>query len=213
MEGNEAVLKLRVRRPEACIDRDWAIAGPGIRSEVSDRLMELAHHAGRSKTLVVELTVVEALPALSRREVEAFTFALRSHFRQCADRYTQRITRNYQYARFSTLTGLICVVTMIGGAQAVPAEAGSLMAGVRESLTIFAWVAMWKPAELWLYAHWPERHRRRLTRRLANARVVVKENAVPPPCPAPGSESPAMIRAVALFPDTADSSRSRSPES
>lgn len=60
-----------------------------------------------------------------------------------------------------------------GCAQLVPENAGTLMSAVRESLTIFAWVAMWKPAELWLYAHWPERYWRTLLLRLSRASVSI----------------------------------------
>lgn len=174
MEGNEAVLSLRVRSPGGCIDRASAFAEPGITAEVSDRLVELAKKVRQSQALVIEL-VVEVTGSPTRdADLDAVVAALKRHFRQMTDRHTQRIASNFQYARFSSLTGLLCVIVMLGCAQAVPDDAGSVLSSVRESLTIFAWVAMWKPAELWLYAHWPERYRRRLARRLADARVVLR---------------------------------------
>lgn len=69
---------------------------------------------------------------------------------------------------------------LLACAQAIPDEAGKLMLGVRESLTIFAWVAMWRPAELWLYAHLPERHWRRLARRLSAAKVRIESSTGAP---------------------------------
>ncbi len=174
MEGNEAVLSLRVRSPGDCIDRASAFAEPGITTEVSERLVELAKKTRQSQSLVIEL-VVEVTGSPTRdADLDATVAALKRHFRQMTDRYTQRIASNFQYARFSSLTGLLCVIVMLGCAQAVPDDAGSVLSSVRESLTIFAWVAMWKPAELWLYAHWPERYWRRLARRLADARVVLR---------------------------------------
>jgi hypothetical protein len=176
VEGHEAVLSLRVRSPDACIDQASAFAEPGIAAEVSDRLVELAKRAGRSQAFVIEL-VVEVSPSPNCDgdfHVDAAAAAMRRHFSQMAERHTQRIAGNFRYARFSSLMGLLCVVVMLGCAQAVPDDAGSVLSSVRESLTIFAWVAMWKPAELWLYAHWPERYWRDMARRLADARVVLR---------------------------------------
>ena len=83
----------------------------------------------------------------------------------------------FRFARVSTAVGLLCVVLLLACAQAIPEDAGKLMNGVRESLNIFAWVAMWRPAELWLYAHLPERHWRRLSLRLGQAKVGVERPA------------------------------------
>ena len=38
-----------------------------------------------------------------------------------------------------------------------------------ESLTLIAWVALWRPAELLLYEHWPVRRQRQLARRMIDA--------------------------------------------
>ena len=86
----------------------------------------------------------------------------------------------FRFARVSTAVGLLCVVLLLACAQAIPEDAGKRMNGVRESLNIFAWVAMWRPAELWLYAHLPERHWRRLALRLARATVSVESTLAAP---------------------------------
>ena len=52
-----------------------------------------------------------------------------------------------------------------------------MVKAVSESLTVFAWVAMWRPAELLLYEHWPVRRKRRLAQRLAQAEVVLVDTA------------------------------------
>ncbi|AOF82633.1 hypothetical protein BSY238_1387 [Methyloversatilis sp. RAC08] len=178
MKGNAAVLSLRLRSADAGIDRASALAEPGITAEVSDRLVELAKKARRSQAFIIELVVdASSWPACESDRhavVDAAAPAMKRHFRNMADVHTQRIANNFQYARFSSLMGLLCVVIMLGSAQAIPDDAGSVLSSIRESLTIFAWVAMWKPAELWLYAHWPERYWRRLAGRLADARVVVR---------------------------------------
>jgi hypothetical protein len=43
--------------------------------------------------------------------------------------------------------------------------------GLRDGLSVFGWVANWRPAELLLYDWWPIRRMRNLYRRLAKAEV------------------------------------------
>jgi hypothetical protein len=51
---------------------------------------------------------------------------------------------------------------------------GLLRSIASESLVIFGWVAMWRPAETFLYDWLPITRRRRLFRRLAEAEVEVR---------------------------------------
>jgi hypothetical protein len=52
---------------------------------------------------------------------------------------------------------------------------GPLARALEESLIIVGWVANWKPIETFLYDWWPIARRRDLYRRLAAARVEVRE--------------------------------------
>jgi hypothetical protein len=52
-----------------------------------------------------------------------------------------------------------------------PRPLGKVLA---ESLVIFAWVANWRPIEIFLYEWWPIVRRRNLYRRLADAKVELK---------------------------------------
>ena len=61
---------------------------------------------------------------------------------------------------------------------------GLLRSIASESLVIFGWVAMWRPAEIFLYDWLPITRRRRLLRRLAAAEVTV---ATARRCSAPGA--------------------------
>ena len=45
---------------------------------------------------------------------------------------------------------------------------------IEESLLIFAWVANWRPIEIFLYEWWPIARRRDLYRRLAVAKVELR---------------------------------------
>ncbi len=81
---------------------------------------------------------------------DAIATRVHTHFARVAQRHALQIRDIFRFARVSTAVGLLCVVVLLACAQAIPDDAGKLLNGVRESLNIFAWVAMWRPAELWL---------------------------------------------------------------
>jgi hypothetical protein len=103
--------------------------------------------------------------------------AVREYFLRLAEEHTPKIKDIFRYARVTSVVGLLVLAVLLATAQAIPDDAGRLAAAIRESLTIFAWVAMWKPADLWLYAHWPERYWRRQALRLVEARICVLAEA------------------------------------
>ena len=146
------------------------LAGGALHPAVAEALIVQARRAAEGVPLTIRLVTREPDGAGADR-VAAIVHA---HFSRMAQRHTQQIRDIYRFARVATALGLLVVVVLLACAQAIPDEAGKLMLGVRESLTIFAWVAMWRPAELWLYAHLPERHWRRLALRLSAARVTVE---------------------------------------
>lgn len=124
----------------------------------------------------VQLTIRFVAPdaGLASTNASAIKARLQAHFARVAHRHDLQIRDIFRFARVSTAVGLLCVVVLLACAQAIPDDAGKLMNGLRESLNIFAWVAMWRPAELWLYAHLPERHWRRLALRLGGAKVSLE---------------------------------------
>lgn len=104
---------------------------------------------------------------------EQLSNAVNSHFSRVVDDHTRRIADVFLYARVASLVAILVVIILLSFARTIPSNSSQVMAGVSETFTIFAWVAMWKPAELWLYAHWPLRHWRRAALRLAQARVCL----------------------------------------
>lgn len=161
---------LEVRSPDALFVADSPMLRDELQPGVAQALLEWAGTTRRSARLEVEFLVPR--PSEAARE-EQIAHLVNGHFLRVADDYTRRIADVFRYARAATVVGLIVVIILLGSAQAIPEEAGQVMAGVRESLTIFAWVAMWKPAELWLYQHWPLRHWRSAALRVAKARVCL----------------------------------------
>lgn len=139
-------------------------------ASIAEELVTQARTADERLPLLIRFVAPDADEALA----SVIAARVHAHFARVANRHALQIRDIFRLARVSSSVGLLCVVILLAFAQAIPEEAGKLMNGVRESLNIFAWVAMWRPAELWLYAHLPERHWRRLALRLGAAQVTVE---------------------------------------
>ena len=142
---------------------------------IAEELLAQARAADERAPLAIRFVAPDADVAFADAAcADAIATRVHTHFARVAQRHALQIRDIFRFARVSTAVGLLCVVVLLACAQAIPDDAGKLLNGVRESLNIFAWVAMWRPAELWLYAHLPERHWRRLALRLVQARVSVE---------------------------------------
>lgn len=146
------------------------LAAPHLHPEVAAMLLSKADQAPRRAALRVAFSVPAA--DLGRtQEVHAATVAQFTRTQEEAQRQLYSIFRN---GRVAAATGLLFIIVLLGAVQAVVQLTSlNVVKAISESLTIFAWVAMWRPAELLLYEHWPVRRRRRLARRLAQAEVIL----------------------------------------
>lgn len=123
--------------------------------------------------IVLDLPREEAGKAHSRDVATALAnyFAVRA---EMAERDLRELFREGRRAigiGLPILAACLIASQQIGRAPDLGA-AGRVMA---ESLVILGWVANWKPLEIFLYDWWPIRRRRDLYRRLAAARVEVRE--------------------------------------
>ena len=154
---------------------DGGAPGGTLPAGIAEELLAQARAADERAPLAIRFVAPDADVACADVAcADAIATRVHTHFARVAQRHALQIRDIFRFARVSTAVGLLCVVVLLACAQAIPDDAGKLLNGVRESLNIFAWVAMWRPAELWLYAHLPERHWRRLALRLVQARVSVE---------------------------------------
>ena len=169
---NKACHELRVSldRIRSLTAPDGDAPGGTLPAGIAEELLAEARAVDERAPLEIRFVAPDAEAA----HAEAIATRVHTHFTRVAQRHALQIRDIFRFARVSTAVGLLCVVVLLACAQAIPEDAGKLLNGVRESLNIFAWVAMWRPAELWLYAHLPERHWRRLALRLARATVSVE---------------------------------------
>ena len=85
------------------------------------------------------------------------------------------VAASLRQGRITAIVGLVFVAAVLGIVQVITrVESLNFTHTAVESLTIIAWVALWRPAELLLYEHWPVRRQRQLARRLAQARITLR---------------------------------------
>ena len=99
--------------------------------------------------------------------------AVDQHFLRCAASERGRLRRLLRNGGISLLVGLAFVGATLGANELI----GNLLRGihstriVQESLVIGAWVALWRPMEIFLYDWWPIRAEARLYERLGRIDV------------------------------------------
>ncbi|MEZ5965571.1 MAG: hypothetical protein R3F56_17180 [Planctomycetota bacterium] len=117
--------------------------------------------------------IVVRLPSRQLAQEEAIRNAVRIHFARECQSAQRELRQLMRFGRFALLAGLagVFVVVAVGRALLSLAPAGTLTAGLAESLTIVGWVFLWRPAEVLLFDRWPIRQRIDLFRRLSSAEV------------------------------------------
>ena len=122
--------------------------------------------------LVVHLPPAE----LARPEAMALPDSIRRFFAGRAGREADDIRELFRSGRSALVIGLAILACCLFLALKVsegPAE-GGLQRVLEESLVIVGWVAIWRPAEIFLYDWLPMARRRTLLRRLAEAKVELR---------------------------------------
>lgn len=126
--------------------------------------------------IVLDLPREEAVKARSR-DVAA---SLANYFETRADMADRDLRELFREGRRAIGIGLPILAACLVASQQIGRAPDLGPAGrvVAESLVILGWVANWKPLEIFLYDWWPIRRRRDLYRRLAAARVEVRERGL-----------------------------------
>jgi hypothetical protein len=126
--------------------------------------------------LAIYLTCPEAQLAQQQPDSE-IEKAIHHYFQYRADIVHMEFRRLMREGRLSLIIGLVfltaCLTTAQLFSQHAPEPVGEV---VREGLTIFGWVAMWQPAQIYLYGWWPLKRRRSILQKLAAVKIeIVRE--------------------------------------
>ncbi len=164
-------LELHVTTLSALLRRQGtALAEPGPDPTAMEVLLSAAQHAPPTAPLAVRIRCDD--PA-ANDDVRAAA-VLQRFFQAEIDRLGRQLTGLLREGRRTLLLGFVVVVVLLILAETINALGfGTPLTTVSESLIIIAWVALWRPAELLLFDHWPLRRRRRLAHRLVVASVDV----------------------------------------
>lgn len=168
---SEALLSLNVTSVDALLDAAGSpLAAPHIHPEAADALRTQAQNATAP---AFRITITVPAADLARgAEVEA---AVRENFLHEQAATTQSLRELYRDARKSTLVGVGVGALLLLISELLLTFGGRPMTdALGRAMIIFAWVALWHPADLWLYANLPLRRRRRLAVRIAEAKVTLQ---------------------------------------
>src|SRR5215471_7774899 len=123
-------------------------------------------------------TIIVHLPEkqVTRPEAKEIGPAIAGFFGYSAHEVGLELKELFRVGRRSLAIGIAVLVVSIVASQMVahnfePRPLGKVL---EESLIIFAWVANWRPTEIFLYDWWPIARRRRFYQRLAAANVELK---------------------------------------
>jgi len=172
MAGREAVpIEVHVRDlaqlfhsldPSPFHDRDLdREAARFIREEAEDR------EPGADAAIVVHL------PQHQVAQEEVVREAVHRYFARECSTAQRELRQLMRFGRYALVAGLLAVFVVVGIGKLLASftGTGTLSAGLAESLTIVAWVFLWRPAEVLIFDGWPIRQRMFLYRRLATAQV------------------------------------------
>lgn len=127
------------------------------------------------------IEIVIHLPAseLSQASAVDITGAVKNYFGMRVHAASMELRELFKTGRLSLIVGLavLSVCFLLGLLFVNSFKQGPFADILRESFLIFGWVAIWKPSEIFLYAWPPIARRRKLLRRLSEAKVTIKTAA------------------------------------
>ena len=142
---------------------------PKVEEFIIDSACEL--HRDAPLALVVRLS----RQAATREDIETLRQAVREYFAQRATVTRARLRRLFRIGRWALLIGLafVAAANLIGDRVADLVGRYNYGRFLHESIVIGAWVALWRPLEIFLYDWWPVLGEARLFDRLSAMQVRV----------------------------------------
>ncbi|MCX7869659.1 MAG: hypothetical protein N2322_06880, partial [Terrimicrobiaceae bacterium] len=145
-----------MRRLECVFDNGSPFPGPRLDAAVAAAILRkargLAQRAGRVR-LVFEVAEGGAGDEGLRSRVAQ---AVRASFEEVAAERTLDLAELYREARRTGLLAVVLALFLLGASELLFANEGwPLALAAARGMLVLAWVALWHPAELLLYAHFP----------------------------------------------------------
>lgn len=152
-------------------DRSSPLSGRSLHPDAVHVLRSQAEQCRLNVPLQVAIELAETDVSLAA----AIRETIAQHFRAEVDESDRDLQRIFRQGGISSGVGLLFAAALRSVGHAIGhLEISQVSDALGESLTVFSWVAMWRPAELLLYEHLPVRRRRTIARALADADIVVR---------------------------------------
>ena len=121
--------------------------------------------------MAVHLSRVPAEP----EDLPVLREAVRDYFAQAAAAARGRLRQLFRTGRWNLVVGIAFVALAIVVSDLVGGLVGKYQYGrlIEDSMAIGAWVALWRPIEIFLYDWWPIRAEAKLYDRLSEMRVDI----------------------------------------
>lgn len=170
-----AILHIAVRSVDRLLDIESSpLAGPGIHPEVARAIRAEATVFKRGTAFQIEVEVPEAETA---RQEEVAT-AIRTHFIEELAEVRDELRTVSHKARWTFALAFVAVALIIMLSEFVLLLGdGRFFEVLGESLVIVAWVTLWGPTEMLLFARFPLIRQRNLADALARAPVSLVATA------------------------------------
>jgi len=122
---------------------------------------------------------VEQLPPVGQAS-EVVADAIHNYYGYKMELVRGELAQLLRQGRISLMIGIAFVTTCLLLAEAIDSVVQGHAASIaRESLNIIGWVAMWRPAQIFLYDWWPLTGRIKVFENLRFARVSVVQDQAP----------------------------------
>ncbi len=179
VEDGRSCIDLKVRFSRQLFDtRDPApFRERDLDAAAVDYLLAAAQEIPRKRPLAIVVTVSEEPePRLSP---DVIVEAVRGHFTHEAGQVERRLREHVRRGQMILGVGLTVLVVFLTLAEFTASlPEGPLREILREGFVITGWVAMWRPLEVLLYDWWPHIDERRRIRRILEAPVSIRYDAV-----------------------------------
>lgn len=101
--------------------------------------------------------------------------SIHNHFAYNADLAKKKIRLVFREGQFTFVIGLLILTICLSVSQSpIMRSMSQPWHIIREGLTIFGWVAMWRPIDVFLYSWWPQMEMRKVYLKLSKAAVELK---------------------------------------
>jgi hypothetical protein len=102
--------------------------------------------------------------------------AIRNYFAYRADITGRELRFTLQQGRIALVIGLVFLLACLSAQHliATMGKTGLFWLFIREGVLISGWVAMWRPIDVFLYAWWPIRRRRRIYQKLSTMPIELR---------------------------------------